>query len=282
MNIGPFDISFIETGYLSLDGGAMFGVVPKILWNSTNPADKLNRIILSMRLLLIKYMDHIIITDCGVGDKLNEKMSNIYNVDHSRYNLFTGLKNAGLAVDEVTDVLLTHLHFDHTGGATRRNNHGELVLTFPKAKYHVQKKHWQWAIAPSDRDRASFMTENFLPIEEYGNLNLIDGPGELFPGFELITFNGHTPAMQAPKISDGKNTLFYCADVFPTSSHIPPPYIMGYDVEPLKTLSEKKSILPKMAEEGWILFFEHDPYNVAGKVSQTEKGFKATQLLKDL
>ena len=274
MKIGEFNISTIETGYVSLDGGAMFGVVPKTLWSRTNPADELNRIILAMRLMVIKYQDRIIITDAGVGKKLNEKLSQIYNVDHNSYDLESGLKKAGILPGQVTDVILTHLHFDHAGGSTYYDKQDQLQLTFPNAIHHVQKKHWQWALQPSEKDGASFMKENFLPIEEHGRLNLIDGPGEFLPGLNLLLFNGHTPAMQAVLISDNKNTLLYCADIFPTATHIPLPYIMGYDIEPMTTLAEKKEILPRALEENWILLFEHDPYNVAGKLVLTDKGYK--------
>jgi glyoxylase-like metal-dependent hydrolase (beta-lactamase superfamily II) len=274
LQIGDFDISIIETGYVSLDGGAMFGVVPKTLWTRSNPADELNRIILAMRLLLIKYKERIIITDAGVGNKMNEKLSKIYNVDYSKYNLLSELKKAGIAPQAVTDVLLTHLHFDHVGGATWYDPDGFSQLTFPNAQHHIQKKHWQWALSPSEKDGASFMKENYMAIEQNNRLNLLDGPGEFLPGMELLVFNGHTPAMQVPKISDGQKTFFYCADVFPTASHIPLPYIMGYDIQPMTTLKEKKDLLPKAFEEQWTLLFEHDPYHIGGTLELTEKGYR--------
>jgi glyoxylase-like metal-dependent hydrolase (beta-lactamase superfamily II) len=274
MKIANYEISIIETGYVSLDGGAMFGVVPKSLWSKSNPADDLNRIILAMRLMVIKSDDRLIITDTGVGKKMNDKLSKIYNVDHSKYDLFNSLSEKNINFEDITDVIVTHMHFDHIGGATYFDNDKHLQLTFPNATHHVQKKHWDWAMNPSEKDGASFMKENYVPINDHGKLNLLDGPGELFPGIEMVVVNGHTPAMQLPKISDEKNTLFYCADLFPTAAHIPLPYIMGFDVEPMTTLAEKKKILPKAVEENWTLLFEHDPYNIAGKVEQTDKGFK--------
>jgi len=279
LRIGDFDISTIETGYVSLDGGAMFGVIPKTLWKRTNPADDLNRIILAMRLMLIRYKDRIIITDTGVGKKMDEKLAKIYNVDHSKYDLLSAIRNAGIKTEEVTDVILTHLHFDHVGGSTYYDDNNNLQLTFPNAQHHVQKIQWEWALNPSEKDGASFMKENFLPIQKHNKINLIDGAGELFPGLELLLFNGHSPSMQAIKISDEKNTLLYCADIFPTSSHIPIPYIMGYDIQPMTTLQEKKNLLPKAFEEEWTLLFEHDPYNVAGKLELTEKGYRLGQKL---
>ncbi len=282
MKIGKFEISVIETGYLSLDGGSMFGVVPKTLWNKTNPADDFNRIILSMRLMLIKWQNRIIITDCGVGNKLNEKLTKIYNIDHSKNDLPSSLRKSGIVPEQVTDVLITHLHFDHAGGATFYDTQDQLQLTFPNAMHHIQKNHWKWALNPTEKDGASFMKENYLPIETAGKLNLIDGPGEFLPGMELLTFNGHTPMMQTPKISDGKQTLFYTADIFPHSSHLPLPYIMGFDVEPLKTLAEKKEILPRIVEEEWLLLFEHDPYNVAGKAELTDKGYRLKESIKSI
>ncbi len=273
MQIADYSISIIETGYVSLDGGAMFGVVPKTLWSRTNPADDLNRIVLSMRILLIRTAGKVILVDTGVGRKMSDKLQKIYNVDHTTHNLENGLKKAGIEPESVTDVIITHMHFDHIGGATYHNTNNELVLTFPNAMHHIQKKQWEWAMHPSEKDGASYMQENYMPIKENNKLNLIDGPGELFPGLELVTFNGHTPFMQAPKISDGQNTLFYAADLFPTASHIPLPYIMGYDILPMQTLAEKKELLPRAVEENWTLLFEHDPFHVAGSVQKTPKGF---------
>ncbi len=277
MHIGPYEIKTIETGYVSLDGGAMFGVVPKPLWSKTNPADEQNRIILSMRLLIIKSKDRLMITDTGVGNKMNEKLSKIYNVDHSKFNLESSLKAAGYNPEYFTDVLITHLHFDHIGGATYYDENNTLNLTFPNAIHHVQKKHWEWALNPSDRDRASFMPENYMPIKESDKLNLVDGPGELFPGIYLHTFNGHTPSMQGFRITDGKNTLFYPTDLIPMASHLPLPYIMGYDLQPLSTLKEKKEILPQALEENWLFVFEHDPYNMGGKIELTDRGYKLAE-----
>jgi len=282
MQIGPYQISTIETGYVSLDGGAMFGVVPKPLWSKSNPADDKNRIILAMRSLVIRWNGRVMITDTGVGKKMNEKLSRIYNVDHEKYDLLSSLEKAGLKPEEISDVFLTHLHFDHTGGTTRLDEKDELQLTFSNATHHIQKEHWQWANNPSVRDGASFMKENFVPVKEHGKLNLIDGPGTFEPGMEIFVLQGHTPSMQTLKISDGKKTLFYCADLMPTATHIPLPYIMGYDLQPMSTLEEKKNVLPQAVDEEWLLVFEHDPYHVAGKVEKTEKGYSLGEEIKDI
>ncbi|NOX89003.1 MAG: MBL fold metallo-hydrolase [Calditrichaeota bacterium] len=273
MQIGSYEVFTVQTGFVSLDGGAMFGVVPKTLWSRTNPADEFNRIQLALRTLIVKSSDRLIIVDAGVGTKMNEKLRKIYNTDHSEHNLEQGLARHGITFDQVTDVIITHLHFDHVGGATFIDN-GELKPTFPNAKYYVQGEQWYWATNPSEKDRASFMPENFMPLKEAGQLVELDGPKELLPGVEVLVMYGHTQGMQLPKISDGKTTLLYCADLIPTASHIPLPYIMAYDNNPLITLQEKKRLLPRAVEENWILVFEHDPFRAAGRAVQTEKGFR--------
>ncbi len=273
MKIGPYEIFTIETGYAWLDGGAMFGVVPKVLWNKTNPADELNRIQLALRAMIIKSSDRLMIVDTGVGNKMNEKLTKIYNVDHREHSLEGDLKAHGFSVEDFTDVIITHIHFDHIGGATTIKD-GVLKPTFPNAKYYVQGEQWYWANHPSEKDRASYMPENFLPIQKAEQLIELDGPKELFPGIETLVMYGHTHGMQLVKISDENTTLLYCADLMPTASHIPLPYIMAYDNNPLITLEEKKRILPQAVKEKWILVFEHDPYYMAGRVIETEKGYR--------
>lgn len=273
MNIAGYDIFTVQTGFVSLDGGAMFGVVPKVLWDKSNPADEKNRIKLALRTLVIKNDSRTIIVDAGVGKKMNEKLCKIYNVDHSEIDLIRGLAGKGIDPEDITDVIITHLHFDHVGGATYYSG-GELKLTFPNATYHVQGEQWHWANNPSEKDRASFMVENFQPILEAGKLHELDGPGELFPNIEVMVVYGHTHGMQLPKISDNEKTLLYCSDLMPTASHIPLPFIMAYDNNPLVTLEEKKRLLPQAVEGNWILVFEHDPYRPAGLVEHTDKGYR--------
>ena len=250
----------------------MFGIIPKPLWAKTNPPDERNRIELAARALLIVGNGRNILVDNGNGPKFTEKQIDIYRLDMSRYELHRSLQNYRLKAGDITDVILTHLHFDHAGGSTYREN-GELKPTFHNAKYYVQKAHWQQAMNPTVKDRGSFMPDDYMPLEQNGLLEFVEGEFEIFPGISLVLVNGHTTAQQLPKISDGKRTVLYCCDLFPTTSHIPLPYIMAYDLRPLTTLEEKKKILNSACEEEWILFFEHDPVTVAGMVGRSEKGF---------
>ncbi len=236
MKIGPYELQAFEHGEFKLDGGAMFGVVPKVLWEKTNPADEKNRIDMALRSLLIRGEGRVILVDTGIGNKLPEKLRAIYAVDESRLSTEKALAQAGLTAEDVTDVILTHLHFDHAGGATRLNEKGQVVPTFPNATYYVQKGQYAWGKKPSERDRASFFPENYVPLEEAGQLKILEGSQELFPGIEVRALFGHTPAMQVVRVSDGSQTLLYCADLIPTASHIPLPWIMAYDLNPLLTL----------------------------------------------
>ena len=272
MKIGNYQLYPIETGRFALDGGAMFGVVPKPLWAKTNPPDDRNRIELAARALLIIGNGRKILVDNGNGPKFTEKQIDIYRLDMSQYELHRSLQRYGLKTDDITDVILTHLHFDHAGGSTYREN-GEIKPTFRNAKYYVQEAHWQQAMNPTEKDRGSFMQDDFMPLKEHGVLEFVEGEFEIFPNISLLIMNGHTAAQQLPKISDGTTTLLYCCDLFPTTAHIPLPYIMAYDLRPLTTLEEKKKVLSKACEEEWTLFFEHDPKTVAGCVKRSEKGF---------
>ncbi len=272
MKIGNYEIFTIETSKFALDGGAMFGVVPQSLWKKANPPDELNRIEMVTRSLLIVGGEKKILVDTGNSQKMSQKLKDIYKIDTTSVNLISSLQKHNITAGEITDVILTHLHFDHAGGSTTEEA-GILKPTFPNAKYYVQKGHWNWAINPTDRDKASFFKEDFLPLKEFGVLELVEGEFELFPGIELILLNGHTNMQQIPKISDGKNTFLFCADLVPMSSHIPLPFIMGYDLQPLVTLEEKRKIMGSAYEEKWKLVFEHDPKIAAATVSSNEKGF---------
>jgi glyoxylase-like metal-dependent hydrolase (beta-lactamase superfamily II) len=273
MQIGKYKLHSVQTGLFRLDGGAMFGVVPKPLWSRSNPPDELNRIDMCMRTLLLISDDKKILIDNGAGYKLPKKMNEIYSIDHSQYTLESELGKHGLKSEDITDVILTHLHFDHAGGSTKHNDNGGLELSFPNAVHHIQKKHWDWAQNPSERDKASFMPQNYDPIKAKGMLKQYDGATDFDEFISLHVVKGHTPFMQLVKIKDENNTLLFAADLFPMSSHIPLPYIMGYDLFPLTTLDEKKTFLPQIAKKKWIIFFEHDPFTETCNVETTEKGF---------
>lgn len=275
MQLGRYKITPIECGYLGLDGGSMFGVVPKTLWEKTNPSDESNRIKLAMRAMLIQGDGKNIIIDCGAGHKLSEKFSDIYALDYSSVSLKSSLEKSGLEPDEITDVVLTHLHFDHTGGATRNNGDGAIVATFPKATYYVHELQWETALNPSPRDKASYLSENYEVLLSNNQLTFLKTEGELFKDIEGIVVNGHTPGQVLLKITGGDDVMLYCADLFPTSSHIPLPYIMAYDLTPLETMKEKERVLDQAVSENWIMFYEHDPYRVATRAIKDEKGFRA-------
>lgn len=271
--IGNYEIHSVQTGLFKLDGGAMFGVVPKTLWNRTNPSDDLNRIEMCTRAMLLVGNGKKILVDTGIGYKLSEKLNKIYDVDYSEYTLEKSLHKLNLKNEDITDVILTHLHFDHAGGNTYYDNDKNLRLSFPNATYHVQKEHFEWALNPTERDKASFFPENYVLLQEKKVLNKISGEFELDEFITLYPVNGHTRSMQLVKVSDDKNSILYLADLIPTAGHTPLPYIMGYDLFPLTTLEEKKFFLNEISENNWDVFFEHDPHNETGKIINTEKGF---------
>ena len=278
MRIGPYTVNLIETCRFALDGGAMFGVVPKNLWSRAYPhVDDQNRIAMAARALLLRGGGKTILVDAGCGHKMGEKLEGIYAVDHSRFTLRDGLAKHGLTPEDITHFIYTHLHFDHAGGATSRDESGAFVPTFPNALYYVQKGQLEWAQNPTDKDRASFMPENWEPIAEQELLETLDGDGELFSGIEVRTVNGHTQAMQMVIIRDDAGGLVYPADLMPTSAHISYPYIMGYDNFPLTTLEEKKAFIPEAYERNWLLCVEHDAFTDAVKIKPGKKGFEVEE-----
>jgi glyoxylase-like metal-dependent hydrolase (beta-lactamase superfamily II) len=275
MHIGKYKLSVVNTGFFRLDGGAMFGVIPKNLWQKSNPPDDQNRIKLATRNLLLENGKKKILVDTGMGNKWDDKAKKIYDIDQQRNSIETSLQELNLKPEDITDVILTHLHFDHTGGSTKHEN-GKIVPAFPNAKYFVHKKNYEWAMNPSERDKGSYIKENFAPLYEEGVLNLISD--ESFDDeIDFIVVNGHTFGQQLLKIYDSENTILYCGDLFPTTSHVPLPYVMGYDLQPLITVMEKKKILPVAVEENWKLFFEHDPETVFASVINSDKGFKISE-----
>ena len=273
IEIKNYTIDLIETCRFGLDGGAMFGVVPKALWQRAYAeADSKNRIPMAAKALLLRSTDKVILVDTGNSPFMSQKLLDIYGIDFSRYNIEGSLQKLGVKPDDVTDVILTHLHFDHTGGSVVEDGK-DLVPRFPNAMYHVQKKHYAWAQKPSLKDRASFVSEMFEPLSQCGVLDFTDGAGELFPGIEMVPLHGHTPFMQGVKVSDGNKTLFYPADLMPTGAHVALPYGMAYDNQPLETLAEKMKYHPQMADEEWTVVFEHDALRQAATIVRTERGF---------
>ncbi len=272
MQLGNKTIQILDAGRFRLDGGAMFGVVPRVLWEKKKQPDEQNRIAMATNLLLIQQEDRIILVDTGIGTKSNEKFKKIYAIDDT-FNAVAALKKAGISPGAVTDVILTHLHFDHAGGATCFNESGDIVPTFPNARYYVQKAQYEWALNPSEKDRASFLAENYIPLQERAQLELLDGEGEILPGISVITVTGHTPGQQMVKVQAGEQILLFAADLIPLEAHLSIPWIMAYDLFPMETLKEKKHILHQAVAENWLLIFEHDPDIQAGFVVQTEKGF---------
>jgi len=256
--LGAWTAHTLETGFLWLDGGSMFGSVPKALWNRMNPADERNRIRLAMRCLLLEGEGRRILVDDGVGDKFDPRFGEIYRVELEPHTLERSLGAIGLAPGDVTDVVLTHLHFDHAGGSTRRAG-DRLVPRLPHARYHVQRRNWENASAPNPRERASYLPENFMPLLEAGVVTLLDGPQQPWPGIELFTADGHTRGQQLVRVSGGGETLYFVADLIPTASHVRIPFVMGYDVAAIETMAEKRELLERACRENAWILLEHDP-----------------------
>ena len=272
----------IDTGYFKLDGGAMFGVVPKSIWNKLNPADENNLCSWALRCLLIQDGERLILVDNGIGNKQDAKFFSHYYL-HGDDTLDSSLAKHGFHRDDITDVLLTHLHFDHCGGSIMYDG-DKLVPAFKNASYWSNERHWKWATVPNDREKASFLKENILPIKESGQLKLIPLPdwntSEFIPGIDMRFVHGHTDAMMLPQITYKDRVIVYMADLLPSAAHIPLPYIMGYDMFPLTTLQEKKIFLHEAVENKYILFFEHDRQHECCEVEQTEKGIRAGRFFK--
>ena len=264
----------IDTGFFKLDGGAMFGVVPKVLWNKLNPADDRNLCSWALRCLLIADGNRLVLVDTGMGDKQDARFFGHYDL-HGDASLLHSIQQAGYAETDITDVLLTHLHFDHVGGAIKRAaGSGNLLPTFTNATHWVHGDHWHWATHPNPREKASFLSENILPIQQSGQLTFLDKTPFDLPGLEFIYVDGHTEKMALPKLTINDRTILFCSDLMPSSYHVLLPYVMSYDVRPLLTMDEKARVLAQAAAENWILVFQHDPVTEAATVEMTEKGVR--------
>lgn len=273
-------IHSISAGLFKLDGGAMFGVVPKSMWKKLNPPDENNMCTWAMRCMLIEEGNRLILIDTGMGDKQDEKFKSHF-YPHGDDTLLSSIHKKGYTPEDITDVILSHLHFDHCGGAIYRANDGTLKNQFPNATYWSHSNHWEWALKPNDREKASFLKENILPIQETGNLKFIDKTSFGLDSFSFDLANGHTEAMIIPKINYNGKTIVFAADLMPSSYHIPMPYVMSYDVRPLDTLKEKENLLKNACENPHFIFFEHDPVHELGTVKYNEQGrMVLDQLLK--
>lgn len=266
----------IETGFFKLDGGAMFGVVPKTMWQKLNPPDENNLCTWAMRCLLVQTANRLTLIDTGIGNKQDEKFRSHFH-PHGEDTLLHSLKKHGFATTDITDVVLTHLHFDHCGGAVSRLANGDLVPTFPNARYWTNAEHWATATQPNAREKASFLPENILPLHNHQVLHFAQDGQSLFDGFSVHFVYGHTQAMMLPKIRYGNRNIIYTADLIPSSSHVRLPYVMAYDMQPLYTLSEKETYLKQAAEHNDIFFFEHDPICQSATIRNTEKGYEIDQ-----
>jgi len=245
MDIGKYNVQLIDAGRYRLDGGAMFGVVPRTLWEKEYPPDEKNRILLALNTLLLVGNEHVILIDTGAGDKFTEKYANIYAIDYSEHSLLKSLNEHGVQPEDVTDVIITHLHFDHVGGATR-----------------------------FEKDRASYLSENIDPLLDSGKVEILDGPVKLFEGVDILISDGHTFAQQMVLIYDEERKLLYAADLIPLAAHVAIPWVMAYDLSPMVTIKEKKELLQKAVDENWMIFFEHDPRTPCATIEKGEKGFE--------
>jgi len=271
-------IHTLDTGLFKLDGGAMFGVVPKTIWSKLNPADANNMCTWAMRCLLVETGNRLVLIDTGIGDKQSEKFFSFYDL-HGSGSLLGSLSALGFSPDDITDVLLTHLHFDHCGGAIRRSpgHTDRFEPVFKNAVYWSNARHWQWAVKPNAREKASFLAENIMPIEATGQLKFLEDGESLLPGLSVWAVNGHTEGMLLPFMETSAGKFLFAADLIPSAAHIPVAYVMGYDTRPLVTLEEKQLILDRCAAENIHLVFEHDPTLQWAKVSLQERGIRLSE-----
>ena len=279
MKIGKYDLYSVETSEFGLDGGAMFGIIPKPVWEKKVSADELNRVNMVTRSLLLVSDEKKILIDTGNGTKWEEKYKQIYDINTDQYNIEKSLGKYGFNSEQITDVICTHMHFDHIGGNTKIKS-GEVVPTFPNAKYWISEENWKLANHPSQKDAGSFIEHDWKVLAENQMIEIIDGREPFIEGIETFVTHGHTPGLLHPIVSDGSNKLFYGADIFPMVAHIPIPWVMAYDVQPVVTMEEKQKLLQKMEREDWILFFEHDPHIQACTVHKDGKHYKLNKEIK--
>ncbi len=272
MRVGRYEIASVVDAWFALDGGAMFGVVPRPLWERKIAPDARNRIRLACRCLVAVDRDarRVVLVDDGVGDRWDAKRADIYAIDRSGGGIDAGLARLGLSRESVTDVILTHLHFDHAGGTTRRRPDGQLELSFPRAMHHVQRRSWQLAHGPSEKDVASFRPDDFELLQHSNLLHLVEGDARLFPDVEIIASEGHTAGQQIPRFHGDSTHVTFCGDVIPTHAHLRPSWVMAYDVLPVTTLEEKKVLLAEALEDDGVLAFEHDPFMAACRLREED------------
>ena len=273
-HFGKWKVSILETGNFWLDGGAMMGSVPKVLWSKTNPCDELNRINLAMRCLLLDDGQNVVLIESGIGNKNSKKFQEMFNIQQREDALSNTLGKHGYIPENITHIVLTHLHFDHAGGATKFNDSGRIVPTFPNAKYYISEKNWEAGLNPSPRDSASYLSENYMVLHELGILKIIPENTKIIDGVSTYIVNGHTYGQQLVKIDDNDKTLVFCSDLIPLKSHLKLPWIMGYDLNAVLTLEEKKVFLELASKNNWILYFYHDPEVVAVKIKKNNKHYE--------
>lgn len=276
-NLGNWKIFAVETGDFRLDGGAMMGSVPKVLWEKTNPSDDYNRIDLSLRCLLVDTGESCILIESGMGNKLNDKFKKMFHVVQKENPLISSLQNLGYQSGDITHVILTHLHFDHSGGATMRDEEGSIVPAFQNATYYISSRNWEAGLNPNPRDRASYLSENYACLQSSDQLKLTNDEFEIHPGITTIIVNGHTPGQQLIKIENSGSVIVFVADLIPLKSHLKLPWIMGYDLNAQLTLQEKTTFLKTACSEGWWLWFYHDPKTVMVKIAQDDKYYSVNE-----
>lgn len=275
--LGQFEIHGLRDGFFHLDGGAMFGVVPKPLWEKIFPSDSQNRIRLALNSFLINTGRSRILIETGIGSDLEEKIFKYYSVEREP-GLVGSLQQLGFRAEDIDFVINTHLHFDHCGGNTRKDEKGNYIPVFPRAKYIIQKGEWEYALAPSERDRPSYLKQNFVPLEEHGQLRIVEGDEKIIDGIEVVVVPGHTSRHQCVKVQSKGEVFFFLGDLVPTSGHVGLPYIMSYDLFPQETLENKKKVFDQAIEEDWILGFNHDPGHFFGKVKKEDKKYRFVPL----